>query len=470
MAVVKAIGYFREDSAQAAAQPALAEQNRGFLEFCRREGCDVGATFLDSDPHQNPGFRQMLEYLRCNGSNAHVVVDSLERLGADVRSTAHAYFQLDSLGVTLISLDGTTRMTEALIAAWGTRDASERMGERVRQAMRRKAIKGEVLGRPPYGYRIGPRRRLEPVPDEAAVVRTIFRLYTQESLGIRLIAKHLNEEGFRTRRGGNWSMVTIRDILRNRAYLGTYARFGVRVPGSHAAIIATQEYQRAQDRMSRRRHAGGTRATMPFLLSGLVYCGYCGNRLIGVSRRQRWQRRGDGAAVQAEYRYYQCETRTNQSMCDYHTQRAEKLEEEVRAYLELELLNHADAPQDTLTPLKDPDRRALRLRLRLLDRRLEQVLDAGASGRLPVEDVHTIGIELAQRELFLEDQLAAIDRRATLQQSREQRRSARLELARSLSVETWSGLPVPERQHMLRRLIERVTVRDDGIAIAVQPI
>ena len=64
----------------------------------------------------------------------------------------------------------------------------------------RKAVKGEVLGRPPYGYKVGARRRLELVPEEAVVVRYIFRLYLQEGLGIRLIARRLNEEGLNTSR------------------------------------------------------------------------------------------------------------------------------------------------------------------------------------------------------------------------------------------------------------------------------
>ena len=58
-------------------------------------------------------------------------------------------------------------------------------------------------------------------------MRYIFRLYLKDGLGIRRIARRLNEEGLRTRRDGLWSMVTVRDILRNRAYVGTYSRFGV---------------------------------------------------------------------------------------------------------------------------------------------------------------------------------------------------------------------------------------------------
>src|SRR2546422_630290 len=142
-------------------------------------------------------------------------------------------------------------------------------------AFRTRAVKGEALGRPPYGYRVGPRRRLVVVTEEGSVVRFIFRLYLKDGLGIRRIARRLNEDGLRTRRQGLWSMVTVRDILRNRAYVGTYSRFGVRVPASHAPLISQEDFQRVQEQLDQRRPASQSRKISPFLLSGLAYCGYC---------------------------------------------------------------------------------------------------------------------------------------------------------------------------------------------------
>src|SRR5712692_8893362 len=112
------------------------------MEFCRREGFEVGATFLDTNSADDSGFRQMLDYLRQNGGDATVVVDSLQRLGRNMRRTARAYFQLDGIGVHVVSLDGEASASESLLASWTTRDSSERAGERVRAAMRQKAIKG----------------------------------------------------------------------------------------------------------------------------------------------------------------------------------------------------------------------------------------------------------------------------------------------------------------------------------------
>jgi site-specific DNA recombinase len=466
--VPKAIGYFREESAREQGEPSLTDQNRAFLEYCRHEGLEVGATFLDTNPAADTGLRQMLDYLGQNGRGTTVVVDSLKRLGRDIRSTARAYFQLDGLGVNVVTLDGNASATEALLASWTVRDPSERAGERVRDAMRRKAIRGEVLGRSPYGYGVGRLRRLEPIPDEALIVRYMFRLYNSDGLGIRLIARRLNEEGYRTRRGGNWSMVTIRDILRNRAYLGTYARFGVRVPGSHPAIISPEDYRRAQDRMVRRRTAGGPRSVSFFLLSGLVHCGYCGNRMIGVSRRQSWTRHGDGTSVKAEYRYYQCETRTNQSMCDYHTRRAAALETEVRVALEAELRRELDASEDSGAIDVDGDLKTLRSRLRQLDRRLEQLLDAGSAGRLPATEVRGLSVEVAQQQLGLQAEVTDLLRRSQLRQSEDQRRTEREDFLRALAPPAWDEAEGAQRQQLLQQVLQRVLVFDDSLQLVLR--
>jgi site-specific DNA recombinase len=467
--VAKAVGYFREGDPYQEGEPSLTEQNRTFMEFCRREGYEVGATFLDTNA-ADTGFRQMLDYLRQNGGGATVVVDSLQRLGRNTRRTARAYFQLDGMGVHVVSLDGEASATESLLASWTTRDPSERAGERVRAAMRQKAIKGEVLGRPPYGYGVGDKRRLEPIAEEAAIVRYMFRLYNQEGLGIRLIARRLNEDGHRTRRDGNWSMVTIRDILRNRAYLGTYSRFGVRVPGSHPAIISPEDYRRAQDRMSRRRTAGGTRSVSAFLLSGLAHCGYCGNRMIGVSRRQTWHRQSDNSSVKAEYRYYQCETRTNQSMCDYHTRRAADFEEEVRAAIEAELQRQIETPEDHGNADVEEELRSLKGRLRVLDRRLEQLLDAGSDGRIGAIEVRELSVEVAQQQLTIEQSVVDVERRARVRENQGQRRATRQELVQAIRSDDWMAADFSKRQQFLQQVLHKVVVYDDSLQIALRPI
>ena len=83
--------------------------------------------------------------------------------------------------------------------------------------MRAKAAKGLGLGKPPFGYKILWDGAFAVVEDEAEIVRAMFDRYATTDGGVRAVATWLNDAGKRTRRGQRWSMVTVRDILRNTA-------------------------------------------------------------------------------------------------------------------------------------------------------------------------------------------------------------------------------------------------------------
>jgi hypothetical protein len=345
---------------------------------------------------------------------------------------------------------------------WGRIRANGSVGDKVKAAMRKKAVKGEALGRPPFGYRVGPKRRLVIVAEEGSIVRYIFRLYLKDGLGIRRIARRLNEEEITTRRGGLWSMVTVRDILRNRAYVGTYSRFGVRVPASHAPLISQDDFQRVQERLDQRRPSGADRHVSPFLLSGLTYCGYCGNKMIGVTRKQKWQR-GDGTVKSAQYRYYQCESRTNRSLCDYHTKRAEELEEEVRQALVDQTFPMGRNGATQVDPATLANR--LRDKVRRLDRRLEQYLDTAAGGDLSQDKLQSAATALATQQLEIEDKLLEATRMAHQQASEGERLKYVEKTLRRLR-EEWTELSFDDRRDLLREGLERIVVKDDEVELA----
>ena len=471
---MKAVGYFRESPGQEA--KALAEQNSAFLELCQTQGYEVVASFVDvinAADDGRPGFRQLVEFLRRPEKGfVVVVVPSIENLGRDLREAARSWFQLESLGAQIILMDGGDDPINRLLEAWAA-NSDRKLGDKIRSAMRRKAVKGEVLGRPPYGYKVGSRRRLELVPEEAVVVRYIFRLYLQEGLGIRRIARCLNEEAIKTRRGGNWSMVSIRDILRNRAYLGTYTRFGVRVPGSHPALISPEDFRRTQDCLTARRSSYSPRQATPFLLSGLAYCGYCENKMIGVSRRQSWKRQKDGSQAQASYRYYQCESRTNQGLCDYHTRRAGDLETEVKEILAvIDMKSGRAFPQagDETAVLAEAQEQCNQLRRRLaqIDKQLDQYIDAAARGRLSKEKMRALSLELASDRLEVEEHLAEAEHRAQERASLAARHRAQEQTLVRL-IDSWDSLEFDRRRSMLREVIVRIIVKDDGVKVLLRP-
>ena len=63
---MNAVGYFVEGARRDGEKRSVGAQNRGFLDFCGRQGYEIAATFLDTEgtSDRQAGFRQMLEFLQ----------------------------------------------------------------------------------------------------------------------------------------------------------------------------------------------------------------------------------------------------------------------------------------------------------------------------------------------------------------------------------------------------------------------
>ena len=84
---MRAVGYFKEGRGD-----SLAEQSRLFLDFCRGNGYEAAAAFLDAPGTKGdlPGFRQMVEFVRQQGGRGFllVVVPDISSLGAVLTEAA----------------------------------------------------------------------------------------------------------------------------------------------------------------------------------------------------------------------------------------------------------------------------------------------------------------------------------------------------------------------------------------------
>ena len=105
--------------------------------------------------------------------------------------------------------------------------------------------------------------------DEVATVRRIYRLYIQDQLSFAEIATHLNRDGLKAENGRDWRWYTVRQIITNEKYAGTYvgARFPqhlgkplpttpedwVRLPGFVKPIVTKATFESAQREYLRRR-------------------------------------------------------------------------------------------------------------------------------------------------------------------------------------------------------------------------
>lgn len=178
---------------------------------------------------------------------------------------------------------------------------------------------GRYVGNtPPYGYtRVkiqGDKGyTLEPIPDEADVVRMIYEWYTNgekledgsfRRLGTSLIVRRLNDMHIPPRKSDHWATATIRDILINPVYIGK-VRWNWRptakkmidgrivkerprssrenytlVDGLHPAIIAEDVFNLAQELITKNPPRPiGEKNTVKNPLAGLVVCEKCGHKM-----------------------------------------------------------------------------------------------------------------------------------------------------------------------------------------------
>ena len=61
---MNAVGYFVEGARRNGGKRAIGDQNRGFLEFCQRQGYEVAATFLDTEGQDLEALRSWADLVR----------------------------------------------------------------------------------------------------------------------------------------------------------------------------------------------------------------------------------------------------------------------------------------------------------------------------------------------------------------------------------------------------------------------
>ena len=452
---MRALGYFTFDPKARHGAHSYQGQYARFRDFCRDNRHTHARVFADPYGEEGlDGWRDLVNFIRDAVVGYLVVVPDARVLGAEIEQQVARVLEMDALSSRVVCSD--PQYPDPLQNALRGGHAGAGRRQRIREGMMAKAAKGLGLGKPPYGYRIQADGAFRTVPEEADVVRLIFGEYLGSGGGVRSVAAVLNERGLATRAGRPWSMVAVRDILRNAAYIGTYRRFGLRIPGAYEPIISGDDFRRAQERLSERSPLRQSRRQPPFMLSGLIFCGHCGRGMIGVTRRQSWRRK-DGERARAEYRYYQCQSRINRNECDYHTIRAEETEERVAL----------EAREQLLLPERDGKHRAWTdrahaessARIRVLDRRFMEGVQRAAHGKLTLGQLRAGAARLrsARDALTMRVEMTSADASA----------KALFEDDVARLIDEWTGLSGEERRELLRSLVKRVTVKEDGIEVAL---
>ena len=137
----------------------------------------------------------------------------------------------------------------------GMLDQWERMtiARKLARGRTSKANKGDKpSGVCPFGYRYTvDKKHIEPDPDEAQTVKLIFT-EGQKGTSLVKIAKMLNDQGIKTRRGCEWQKGNLHLILKNNFYTGIVTHQGKEIPGNHEPLISKVQFGKVQSQLKRK--------------------------------------------------------------------------------------------------------------------------------------------------------------------------------------------------------------------------
>lgn len=295
-------------------------------------------------------------------------------------------------------------------------------------------------GNIPYGYSYNSKTGiLEVVPEEAAKIREIFRLYIDEKMSPQKIATRLGFKGDKI----------IMNILRRKSLTGCIEYKGKEYQGLHEPIISLDLWEDAQDEIaSRSIH----RTDSDYLLSGLLQCGECGARM----RYQKWNKYGDCKIV-----CYSTQKSTHESKpylvkdteCTQERFWASDVEEAVIQQLFAMSYLGAEKPVGSVPHFNPME--AIMRELKAEKTKLGRLYDF--DDEEDEDDVLRDKIRATKvRIKELEQQLSDEQKKSSI--SKKIARSKKL--IRNLK-EQWPNLTPQERQNVCQELIERIVIHKD---------
>ena len=339
------------------------------------------------------------------------------------------------------------------------------------------------------GYRRGADGKPEVVPEEAEVVKRIYRRYL-DGCSLAQIKRELEEDGVPAASGiRSWTYQVVRNILTNERYIGdallqkTYTtdcisktvkknqgdRPMVYVEGNHPAIVTKAMFYQVREEMTRRsskrkvmQKTGKTeqgKYSAKYALSELLVCGECGTPY----KRCTWARNGKKRIVwrcvsRLEFGTKYCHDSPTMDEDRLHRAILEGINEFVQAgqgigaeLLDLASIVRQGRNADGIDPL------TLRNRLDALNAQQAELLE-----KVLEETGDTENAELnAQLKALVEEKQAILEQLGALQRAEEQQAG---EEARRQEFVKWLEQQPSEfteyEDTLTRKYVERITVLD----------
>ncbi len=301
----KAVIYARYSSERQTEQ-SIEGQIRDCRSFAEAEGIEIIGEYIDraisGTTDNRPDFQRMIADSR-HGDFEAVIVYKLDRFARNRYDSAVYKSKLKKNGVKVLSAKEHITDTPEGIIVEGLLESmneyySAELSQKVKRGMRENVLKSKTTGgNIALGYKVGSDKRFEIDEAGAALVRRIFDSYDNGKTFAE-ICTSLNAAGYKTSRGKEYRSSTITRILSNRKYIGEYAAKGIDAVSTCPAIIAPEQFDRVQKRLSehlqKHRHRNPAHS---YILTGKITCPVCEKSMSGISGKSH---------TGNYYYYYKC--------------------------------------------------------------------------------------------------------------------------------------------------------------------
>lgn len=183
----------------------------------------------------------------------------------------------------------------------------------------------------PFGYQNGG----VPHPEEAPALQAVAeRALAGESLSD--LARHLNDLGFTTTRGGPWSSSALKLVLTNPRHAGWLVHYGERVGrGEWEPLWDDETHEALRAHLTYAQPFGkGNRPTWTLLPRGLVVCGRCGGPLVSGAYTKKKTRGTDNRESVRTYVCPRLPEYAARGSCGKLTVTASHVEQAVEEYVQ----------------------------------------------------------------------------------------------------------------------------------------
>ncbi|MBL4824669.1 MAG: recombinase family protein [SAR324 cluster bacterium] len=205
---------------------SLREQAKIIRNWSDEQGLEIKKIFRDNEANsaslELPNLKKLISLIE-QGKVSVLIVARLDRLTRKIRLHQQLLKLFEEHKIRFVSLaedldskkKSGKKVLEAIgfLALWDARS----IPDRTREMIERKRKIGEQVGHAPFGYTYQ-KKRLTPLTKELSIATIIREKREDENLSYHKIAKYLNSQRLRAKRGGRWYAETIKGICENPLY------------------------------------------------------------------------------------------------------------------------------------------------------------------------------------------------------------------------------------------------------------